>query len=96
MVTMSMKILISAANPAYNLYSLGVPITINTDNMTMSRITLEDEYDHCLNEMGFEYEDLILMNINSVKHSFLKEEDKKELLERLSIALEECLQEAAA
>ena len=64
--------------------------------MTMSRITLEDEYDHCLNEMGFEYEDLILMNINSVKHSFLKEEDKKELLEKLSIALEECLQEAAA
>lgn len=83
-------------HPAYNLYSLGVPITINTDNMTMSRITLEDEYDHCLNEMGFEYEDLILMNINSVKHSFLKEEDKKELLEKLSIALEECLQEAAA
>jgi hypothetical protein len=36
------------------------------------------------------------MNINSVKHSFLKEEDKKILLEKLALALEECLQEAAA
>ena len=83
-------------HPAWNLYMIGVPVTINTDNMTMSRITLDDEYDHCLNEMGFEYEDLILMNINSVRHSFMKEEDKKELLQKLSIALEECLQEAAA
>ena len=83
-------------HPAWNLYTIGVPVTINTDNMTMSRINLEDEYDHCLNEMGFEYEDLILMNINSVKHSFLKEEDKKILLEKLALALEECLQEAAA
>ena len=83
-------------HPAWNLYTIGVPVTINTDNMTMSRISLEDEYDHCLNEMGFEYEDLIIMNINSVRHSFMKEEDKKELLERLSIALEECLEEGAA
>ncbi len=81
-------------HPAYNLYALGVPITINTDNMTMSRITLDDEYDHCLNEMGFEYEDLILMNINSIKHCFLKEEDKKEILDKLYAALDEHLKEA--
>lgn len=80
-------------HPAYNLYSLGVPVTINTDNMTMSRITLDDEYDHCLKEMGFEYEDLILMNMNSIKHSFLKEEEKKEILQKLSEALDLCVQE---
>ena len=82
-------------HPAWNLYTIGVPVTINTDNMTMSRITLDDEYDHCLNEMGFEYEDLILMNMNSVKHSFLKKEEKEELLAKLSSALEEYLEEAA-
>ena len=82
-------------HPAWNLYSIGVPVTINTDNMTMSRITLDDEYDHCLNEMGFEYEDLILMNMNSVKHSFMKKEEKAEILEKLSAALEEYLEEAA-
>lgn len=77
-------------HPAYNLYQLGIPVTINTDNMTMSRVTLEDEYDHCINEMGFEYEDLILMNINSVKVSFLPQNDKDALISRL----EKCLDEA--
>lgn len=78
-------------HPAWNLYSIGVPVTINTDNMTMSRVCLDDEYDHCLNEMGFEYEDLILMNINSAKYSFMPENDKKEIIEKL----EKCLDEVA-
>ena len=68
-------------HPAWNLYQMGIPVTINTDNMTMSKVTLDDEYDHCLKQMGFEYEDLILMNINSIKYSFLPEEDKKKIIE---------------
>lgn len=76
-------------HPAWNLYSIGIPVTINTDNMTMSRVTLDDEYDHCLQEMGFEYEDLILMNINSAKVSFMKEEKKKEVLAELERCLDE-------
>ena len=76
-------------HPAWNLYSIGIPVTINTDNMTMSRVTLDDEYDHCLKEMGFEYEDLILMNINSAKVSFMKEEKKKEVLAKLERCLDE-------
>ncbi len=77
-------------HPAYNLYMLGVPVTINTDNMTMSDTTLDDEYDHCLKEMGFSYEDLILMNINSAKYSFMSKEDKERILKEL----EKCLDEA--
>lgn len=76
-------------HPARKLYDMGIPITINTDNMTMSRVTLDDEYDHCLNEMGFEYKDLIIMNINSAKYSFMKKEDKDRIIARL----EECLNE---
>ena len=68
-------------HPAWNLYQMGIPVTINTDNMTMSKVTLDDEYDHCLKQMGFEYEDLILMNINSIKYSFLPKEDKKKIIE---------------
>ena len=79
-------------HPAYNLYAIGVPVTINTDNMTMAGITLDDEYDHCINEMGFEYEDLILMNMNSIKYSFLKEDEKKEILDRLQKCLDEVCQ----
>lgn len=70
-------------HPAKNLLEMGIPVTINTDNMVMARTNLDKEYDHCLNEMGFEYNDLIKMNINSIKHSFLKEEDKIELVKEL-------------
>ena len=79
-------------HPAYNLYAIGGPVTINTDNMTMAGVTLDDEYDHCINEMGFEYEDLILMNMNSIKYSFLKEDEKKEILDQLQKALDEVCQ----
>ena len=51
--------------------------------MTMARVTLDDEYDHCLNEMGFEYNDLIRMNINSVRASFMKKEKKDALIKEL-------------
>lgn len=74
-------------HPANNLLNMGIPVTINTDNMTLSSTTLENEYDHCLEEMGFEYEDLILMNINSVRASFLPEDDKKVLIEKLETYL---------
>jgi len=63
-------------HPAQNLLEMGIPVTINTDNPTLTRSTLDEEYDHCLNEMGFMEEDLILMNINSFRASFLKQEEK--------------------
>lgn len=51
---------------------MGLAVTINTDNMTFAGVGLEDEYDHCLNEMGFTREDLIRMNMNSVRASFCR------------------------
>ena len=74
-------------HPAYNLYKLGIPVTINTDNMVMARVNLDDEYDHCLNEMGFEYNDLIQMNINSFNVSFAPKEYKEEMIEILKSKL---------
>lgn len=70
-------------HPAQNLLNMGIPVTINTDNPTLTRSTLEEEYDHCLNDMDFEEEDLILMNINSVRSSFMPENEKEELIKEL-------------
>ena len=75
-------------HPAQNLLNMGIPVTINTDNMTMSRVNLDIEYDHCLNEMGFEPEDLILMNINSMRHSFAPEEVKERIIKKLETFLD--------
>lgn len=70
-------------HPAKKLLDMGIPVTINTDNMVMARVNLDDEYDHCLNEMGFTRNDIIQMNINSVTHSFANEEYKNKLIEEL-------------
>ena len=66
---------------------MGVPVTINTDNMVMARTNLDIEYDHCLNEMDFGFRDLILVNINSAKASFMKEDLRKQILEELEMYL---------
>ena len=78
-----------ARHPAQNLLNMGIPVTINVDNMTLARTTLEDEYDHCLNEMGFEPEDLILMNLNSLNACFLSAEEKEPIRQELLKYLEE-------
>lgn len=77
-----------AAHPLKRLIDMGVSCTINTDNMILSDIDLESEYDHCLSEMGFTKQDLIRCNINSVRASFMPEEEKIELIERLFACLD--------
>ncbi|MEE3487840.1 MAG: adenosine deaminase [Bulleidia sp.] len=76
-------------HPAKNLLEMGVPVTINTDNMTLSGVTLDDEYEHCLKDMGFEEKDLVQMNLNAVNASFLPEDDKAPVRKELETILEE-------
>lgn len=68
---------------AKKMYDMGIRVTINTDNMVLSDIDLDKEYDHCLNEMGFEYNDLIKMNIYSAEAAFMPEHKKKPIIEKL-------------
>lgn len=72
-----------ALHPAKQLLDMGIPVTINTDNMTLARVNIDTEYDHCLLEMGFSYYDLIQMNINAARHSFLSESEKETVIKQL-------------
>lgn len=72
-----------AEHPAKRLFDEGIRVTINTDNMTLAAVTLEDEYRHCLSEMGFEYGDLVRMNIFAAEAVFMPEEDRAELIAKL-------------
>ncbi|MDO5440297.1 MAG: adenosine deaminase [Erysipelotrichaceae bacterium] len=74
-------------HPAKQLLEMGIPVTINTDNMVMARTTVDEEYDHCVNEMGFEYKDLIRMNINSFEKSFAPKDYKEEMINILKTYL---------
>ncbi|MBQ3373564.1 MAG: adenosine deaminase [Oscillospiraceae bacterium] len=72
-----------ALHPAKKLFDAGIRVTISTDNMVLAAVTLEEEYDHCIGEMGFAYSDLIRMNLYAAEASFLPEEEKAGLIGRL-------------
>ncbi len=74
-------------HPAKNLLDMGLKVTINTDNQFLAGITLEDEYDHCLNEMGFSETDLIRMNLNAINGAFCSEEIKAPIRRTLTALL---------
>ena len=78
-----------ALHPAKKLFDAGIRVTISTDNMVLAAVTLEDEYDHCVGEMGFAYPDLIRMNLIAAEASFLPEEEKAGLIGRLQQLIQE-------
>ena len=67
-------------HPAKQLLDMGVGVTINTDNMALAGVGLDDEYRHCLEEMGFTKADLVKMSRCSISACFLPEEEKAALL----------------
>lgn len=67
------------SHPINELYNKGVKVTINTDNMTVSNITLNKEYKKLIDAFNYNLEDFKKMNINSINASFLLEEEKEKL-----------------
>ena len=78
------------AHPLKKLMDMGLNCTINTDNMILSDIDLDKEYDRCIRYMGLTVQDIIRCNINSVRASFMAPEKKLKLIEELLSALEAC------
>lgn len=70
-------------HPAKKMLDAGIHVTISTDNRTLAALTLDDEYDHCVNEIGFTYNDLIQMNIYAAEAAFMPETDRAELIAKL-------------
>lgn len=71
-------------HPIYDYYVKGIPISINTDNRTVSNTTLNKEYQLLMENFPFTVEDFININVNALNHSFL-EPDEIEELEKLLI-----------
>ena len=65
--------------PIKKLYDLNIPISINTDNSTVSNITLTEEYIKLSNYFNFTLNDYKEMNKNKNVNS--DEEEKIEVLD---------------
>ena len=74
--------------PLRKLMDEGVKVTINTDNMTVSGTTLEQEFQHLMDTFSLTDEELQILVRNAVDASFADEEIKswleKELTKRFS------------
>ncbi len=70
-------------HPIYEFYKKRILFNINTDNTTVSNITLNDEYLKLYNTFNFETHDYIKMNEDAVKHSFASDNLKEKLLDVL-------------
>ena len=70
-------------HPIYEFYKKGLKVCINTDNKTVSNITLTDEYIKLYETFHFTVDDFKQMNRNAIENSFLTKEEKKELMKQI-------------
>ncbi|HPF83290.1 MAG TPA: adenosine deaminase [Bacilli bacterium] len=66
-------------HPIKKLHDMGVKISINTDNRTVSNTTLTREYQLLESKLGFTEEDFVKINRQSIEFAFLSEDEKKKL-----------------
>lgn len=71
-------------HPLKKLNDNNVLITINTDNRTVSNISLSQEYELLNQYFGFKYDDFKKFNINAINGSFLSNLEKDELLKKIA------------
>lgn len=75
------------SHPIRKLYDLGVPLSINTDNRTVSNTTLKREYKNLEVNLQFNTEDFVKTNKQAINHAFISENEKKDLLNKFNSLL---------
>lgn len=69
--------------PIRKLFDMGLNVIINTDDRTVSNITLNEEYALVKQYFNFTDNELKLMNINAMKNSFADNATKEEIIKLL-------------
>ena len=69
-------------HPLPDFYRLGIKVTINTDDPSISDTTLSDEYFLAMAGMGLEMSDLKVMIMTSIEAAFLPPNEKAALAAR--------------
>ncbi|MGQ9585079.1 MAG: adenosine deaminase [Anaerolineae bacterium] len=75
------------AHPARQYHLQGVRVTINTDDPSISNITLSDEYLVAMRGIGFTLQELKETILNAAQAAFLPPEEKENLWRRLEQGL---------
>ena len=65
------------SHPILNLKKAGILCSINTDNRTVSNITLTEEYKLLKENFSFTKEDFCKMNLDAIEYAFISEKEKE-------------------
>lgn len=68
-----------ADHPLPTLLRMGVPVTINTDDVTISDITLSEEWLHCIADLGITLPELWRCNLHALDVAFVDEPTRARL-----------------
>lgn len=82
-----------AQHPMYAFYQIGIPVTINTDDPSISNITLTDEYLVVTRGAGIPFRILPELILNAAKAAFLPEAERARLVDWFEQALRKSLAE---
>lgn len=69
-----------ADHPLVRLVRAGVPVTINTDDTTISDITLSEEWLSCIGELGLTLPELWTCNVHALQAAFVDEATRAALI----------------
>jgi adenosine deaminase len=75
-------------HPFKIMYDIGLKATLNTDDPTVSNITLADEAHVVAASMGFELTDLKKLTLTAAEASFLPPDEKQTLIDQLKAELQ--------
>ena len=70
-------------HPIKKLMNNNVKVCLNTDNVTVSNISLINEYLKLYNMFGFNLDDFKKMNLNAINYAFISESEKEELRRKI-------------
>lgn len=68
-------------HPLFAFHQLGIPVTVNTDDPSISNITLTDEFLVANRGIGVPLRDLRQMTLNAAEAAFLPEPEKRRLID---------------
>lgn len=71
-------------HPIKDFLQMDVPVTLNTDDPTISNIVLTDEYEIAMKQVGLGYKDLRAMTLTAIQASFLPDKDRQRLYKHFS------------
>ena len=69
-----------AAHPLARLHRLGVPVTLSTDDTTVSDVSLTDEYERALDQIGVTADELWAINRGALGYAFVDDATRQRLL----------------